>query len=207
MAQPKTADPVADADFVADADLVADADADLVAGAGSVPDADLVADADFVEGARPRPARRTSGAERRPWYYELSPLVALDMGILVLFLVAMLYLMPTGQVADASFRILELERRIAHVERENQTLRTQIAQAGDLRAIEAAARKRHGMAPARYVHFALMPDSAQQLQPPQETGVDEIRYPFSSRWDILREQLSVLAGGGATVSEEGDDAS
>lgn len=180
--------------------------ADFAKGADFANGADFVADADVAADALPRPARRTAGVERQPWYYELSPLVALDMGILVLFLVAMLYLMPTGQVADASFRIQYLERRIAQIERENQSLRMKIAQAGDLRAIEAAARKRYGMVPARYVHFAHVPASAQRLQAPQDGGAAEEQHPFSSRWDIVREQFRNLFGGSASTAEEGANA-
>ena len=148
----------------------------------------------FVEDALPRPTARTNDAKRKPWYYELSPLVAVDMGILVLFLVAMLYLMPTGQVADASFRIQALERSIAQIERDNQALRNQIAQASDLRVIELAAKKRLGMVPARRVHFAQMPASARHLQTPQAAGARDEDLPFSSRWDLLREQFHGLFG-------------
>ena len=181
-------------------------DAVSARGAVSAKGEDFVAGADAVADAPPRPGRRPPGATRQPWYYELSPLVALDMGILVLFLVAMLYLMPTGQVADASFRIQYLERRIAHIERENQSLRMKIAQAGDLRAIEAAARKQYGMVPARFVHFAHVPASAQSLQAPQDGGVIKEQYPFSSRWDIVGNQFRNLFGGEARSDEGGANA-
>ncbi len=153
------------------------------------------------ETALPRAVPRADSPARKPWYYELSPLVAVDMGILVLFLVAMLYLMPTGQVADAGFRIQVLERSIERVERENQMLRTQIAQASDLRAIETVARRDLGMAPAEQVHFAQMPPSARQLQAPGDGSAAEAELPFSSRWDIVREQFDRLFGeGGAGAS-------
>ena len=138
-----------------------------------------------------------TGAEnpaRKPWYYELSPLVAVDMGILALFLVAMLYLMPTGQVADAGFRIQLLERRIEQVERENQLLRTQIARASDLRTIELIARQDLGMVPARRVHFAHVPERAKQLELPLDGAAEDANLPFSTRWDLVREQLTALFG-------------
>ena len=144
----------------------------------------------------PRPTASAESPARKPWYYELSPLVALDMGILVLFLVAMLYLMPTGQVADAGFRIQLLERTIEQVERENQLLRTQIARASDLRTIELIAREELGMAPARRVHFAPMPERAQGLAVPLDTRAREVDLPFSNRWDLMRKQLTALFGEG-----------
>ena len=146
------------------------------------------------ESILPRPAARADSPERKPWYYELSPLVAVDMGILVIFLVAMLYLMPTGQVADAGFRIQGLERAIEQVERDNQLLRTQIAQASDLRAIELVARERLGMVPADRVHFTDMPERANQLQLPQDDDAQEAKLPFSSRWELMREQFNALFG-------------
>ena len=116
------------------------------------------------------------------------------MGILVIFLVAMLYLMPTGQVADAGFRIQGLERAIEQVERDNQLLRTQIAQASDLRAIELVARERLGMVPADRVHFTDLPERASQLQLPQDDDAQEAKLPFSSRWELMREQFNALFG-------------
>lgn len=142
----------------------------------------------------PRAAARTNSPERKPWYYELSPQVAVNMGILVLFLVAMLYLMPTGQVADAGFRIQYLERTIEQIERENQLLRTQIAQASDLRVIEETARKRLGMAPAARLHFAQLPQEALQLQLPPADNAEAADLPFSSRWDLIVEQYQALFG-------------
>ncbi len=136
----------------------------------------------------------TESPARKPWYYELSPLVAVDMGILALFLVAMLYLMPTGQVADAGFRIQLLERTIEQVERENQLLRTQIARAGDLRTIELVARKDLGMVPARRVHFAHVPERAKELNLPLDGTAEEADLPFSTRWDLVREQFTALFG-------------
>lgn len=150
------------------------------------------------ESVLPRPTARADNPERKPWYYELSPHVAVDMGILVLFLVAMLYLMPAGQVADAGFRIQYLERSIEQVERENQMLRAQIAQASNLRSIELAARKQLGMEAARRVHFAHVPEDARQLQLTQKDNSNEADLPFSSRWDILREQFNALFGKGGT---------
>ena len=149
------------------------------------------------ESILPRPTARAASPDRKPWYYELSPLVAVDMGILVLFLVALLYLMPAGQVADAGFRIQGLERTIEQIERENQLLRTQIAQAGDLRTVELVARKQLGMVPAEQVHFAQVPESARQLQLPQDDNANEADLPFSSRWDLIREQFNALFGGEA----------
>ena len=146
----------------------------------------------------PRAAARTNSPERKPWYYELSPQVAVNMGILVLFLIAMLYLMPTGQVADAGFRIQYLERSIEQIERENQLLRTRIAQASDLRVIEENARKRLGMVPAERLHFAQLPQSAQQLQLPPHDNTDEADLPFSNRWDLIVEQYHALFGGEAS---------
>lgn len=146
------------------------------------------------ESVLPRPTARAESPARKPWYYELSPLVAVDMGILVIFLVAMLYLMPTGQVADAGFRIQDLERSIEQVERENQLLRTKIAQASDLLAIEVAAREGLGMVPAQQVHFAPMPQNAQQLQLPQAGDESETDLPFSNRWDLIRAHFNTLFG-------------
>ncbi len=120
------------------------------------------------------------------------------MGILVLFLIAILYLMPTGQVADAGFRIQYLERSIEQIERENQLLRTQIAQASDLRVIEENARKRLGMVPAERLHFAQLPQNAQQLQLAPDDNADEVDLPFSSRWDLIVEQYHALFGGEAS---------
>ena len=142
----------------------------------------------------PRPTASAESPARKPWYYELSPLVALDMGILVLFLVAMLYLMPTGQVADAGFRIQLLERTIEQVERENQLLRAQIARASDLRTIELIAREELGMVPARRVHFAHIPERAQGLALPLDANTREVDLPFSNRWDLIREQFTALFG-------------
>ena len=142
----------------------------------------------------PRPTARADNPERKPWYYELSPLVAVDMGILVLFLVALLYLMPTGQVADAGFRIQELERTIEQVERENQLLRTQIAQASDLRTIELIARKQLRMVPASRVHFVQVPERAKLLELPLDAKASEEELPFSNRWDLVREQFNALFG-------------
>ena len=149
------------------------------------------------ESILPRPTARAASPDRKPWYYELSPHVAVDMGILVLFLIALLYLMPAGQVADAGFRIQGLERTIEQIERENQLLRTQIAQAGDLRTVELVARKQLGMVPAEQVHFAQVPESARQLQLPQDDNANEADLPFSSRWDLIREQFNALFGGEA----------
>lgn len=146
------------------------------------------------ESVLPRSTARADIPERKPWYYELSPLVAVDMGILVLFLVAMLYLMPAGQVADAGFRIQYLESSIEQIERENQMLRAQIAEASNLRSIELAARTQLGMEPARRVHFAHIPEHARQLHLPQEQDANEADLPFSSRWDIVREQFDALLG-------------
>jgi len=146
------------------------------------------------ESVLPQPVARAENPERKPWYYELSPAVAVDMGILVLFLIAMLYLMPTGQVADAGFRIQALERSIEQVERENQMLRTQIAQAGDLRAIEHVARQQLGMIPAGQVHFAQVPERAQQLELPLDADARKEELPFSNRWAIIREQFIALFG-------------
>ncbi|MCY4437827.1 MAG: hypothetical protein OXE05_10890 [Chloroflexi bacterium] len=142
----------------------------------------------------PRPNARADSPERKPWYYELSPLVAVDMGILVLFLVGLLYLMPTGQVADAGFRIQALERTIEQVERENQLLRTQIAQASDLRTIESIARGRLGMVPASRVHFVQVPERAKELVLTQDAEASEKNWPFSTRWDLVREQFNALFG-------------
>lgn len=142
----------------------------------------------------PRPTARTESPVRKPWYYELSPLVAVDMGILVLFLVAMLYLMPTGQVADAGFRIQLLERTIEQVERENQSLRTQIARASDLRAIEVIAREELGMVPAHRVHYANVPERAKEIELPLDAHAREADFPFSNRWDLVREQFIALFG-------------
>lgn len=142
----------------------------------------------------PRPTARAESPVRKPWYYELSPLVAVDMGILVLFLVAMLYLMPTGQVADAGFRIQLLERTIEQVERENQMLRTQIAQASNLRTIELVATRDLGMAPAGRVHYAYVPERAKELALPEDASKGKADLPFSNRWDLLREQFIALFG-------------
>ena len=118
------------------------------------------------------------------------------MGILVLFLVAMLYLMPTGQVADAGFRIQLLERSIEQIERENQLLRTKIARASDLRAIELIATTELGMVPARRVHFADVPDRAKALELPVDASSGDADLPFSNRWDLVREQFTTLFGEG-----------
>jgi cell division protein FtsB len=146
------------------------------------------------ESILPRAAARAENPERKPWYYELNPLVAVDMGILVIFLVAMLYLMPTGQVADAGFRIQVLERAIEQVERDNQLLRTQIAQASDLRKIEYAAKDRLGMVPADRVHYAPVSEHARHLQLPQDPRANDEELPFSTRWDVIRDQLNALFG-------------
>lgn len=116
------------------------------------------------------------------------------MGILVLFLIAMLYLMPTGQVADAGFRIQLLERTIEQIERENQLLRTEIARASDLRAIELIATTELGMVPASRIHYASVPDRAEALELPIDTTSGDADLPFSNRWDLVREQFVALFG-------------
>jgi hypothetical protein len=149
------------------------------------------------EAAVPRPVERAlERTKRHPWYYELNPLVALDLGVLVIFLIAMLYLLPTGQLANTSFRIQQLENEIRALERTNRLLRAQIAGEANLAEVEKAATERLGMIPARRIHFAAPPpEAARVLQPPPAPSEVDKSYPFRSWLDIVLQQLEVLMTG------------
>lgn len=140
---------------------------------------------------------------REPGYYELSPATILGLGILLIFLLALTYLVPTGEMTDAAFRIQALEQEIARLERANRLLQAQIAQADNLQHIERMATTKYGMVPARRIIYAPIPEDVQHLAEPTPLPAATPVYPFRSRWDLIEEHLSHLMGGDDGSSSEG----
>lgn len=120
--------------------------------------------------------------------------------LLILILVSLigwLYLTQASQVTATGYRIYELERERAHLQRENAKLMLEIAELERLEVVEAGARQL-GFVPPGQVEYLVVADYPPDhpLSGPLAAAPEGENFPDSSQQDKTRDEavVNALAG-------------